>query len=87
MYEALSERRPRPGPFRVVSEWCQKPSAKNRGLPPTAIIRLAYPENSRADERTRTAELLITRELLCLLGYVGLIEPEEGVCMIDGDCR
>ena len=29
-------------------------------------------ENQRADERTRTADLLITSELLYLLSYVGL---------------
>ncbi len=28
-------------------------------------------ENERADERTRTADLLITSELLYLLSYVG----------------
>src|SRR5215212_12233018 len=30
---------------------------------------------SRADERTRTADLLITSELLYLLSYVGLLRP------------
>jgi hypothetical protein len=29
-------------------------------------------KNKRADERTRTADLLITSELLYLLSYVGL---------------
>ena len=30
-------------------------------------------EKQRADERTRTADLLITSELLYLLSYVGLL--------------
>jgi hypothetical protein len=30
----------------------------------------------RADERTRTADLLITSELLYLLSYVGLVKGE-----------
>src|SRR5215216_625489 len=34
--------------------------------------RLTYAESGRADERTRTADLLIASELLYLLSYVGL---------------
>lgn len=37
-----------------------------------ARIPLIYAEQKRADERTRTADLLITSELLYLLSYVGL---------------
>ena len=33
--------------------------------------RLTYADCGRADERTRTADLLITSELLYLLSYVG----------------
>ena len=36
-------------------------------------IRFIYAENKRADERTLTADLLITIDLLYLLSYVGLI--------------
>ncbi len=35
-------------------------------------MSLTYAESERADERTRTADLLITSELLYLLSYVGL---------------
>ncbi len=54
-------------------------SAKPIRKPPAMGRRLAGSENSaylgrirRADERTRTADLLITSELLYLLSYVGL---------------
>jgi hypothetical protein len=36
-------------------------------------IQLTYDDSRRADERTRTADLLITSELLYLLSYVGLL--------------
>jgi hypothetical protein len=34
-------------------------------------------EKYRADERTRTADLLITSELLYLLSYVGLFRAQS----------
>jgi hypothetical protein len=34
-------------------------------------------EKRRADERTRTADLLITSELLYLLSYVGLFKAQS----------
>ena len=37
------------------------------------LIRHTYAEKRRADERTRTADLLITSELLYQLSYVGLL--------------
>jgi hypothetical protein len=36
---------------------------------------LQIARKQRADERTRTADLLITSELLYLLSYVGLLRP------------
>ncbi len=38
---------------------------------------LTYTNSERADERTRTADLLITNELLYLLSYVGLFRGES----------
>ena len=40
---------------------------------PVRTFHLQIVENERADERTRTADLLITSELLYLLSYVGLL--------------
>jgi hypothetical protein len=44
---------------------------------PASGIRLIYTENKRADERTRTADLLITSELLYQLSYVGLVRAQS----------
>ena len=43
----------------------------------TTSIQLKYAEYGRADERTRTADLLITSELLYLLSYVGLFRAQS----------
>ena len=46
-------------------------------MTPASGIRLIYTENKRADERTRTADLLITSELLYQLSYVGLVRAQS----------
>jgi hypothetical protein len=38
---------------------------------------MEFAGKKRADERTRTADLLITRELLYLLSYVGLFRAQS----------
>jgi hypothetical protein len=59
-----------------VSKWCQKASNLSPRLSGNWNIWLTYKEKKRADERTRTADLLITNELLYLLSYVGLVRGE-----------
>ena len=56
----------------VVSAWCEKVPSPPPNIFPTSHILLSYAGFGRADERTRTADLLITSELLYLLSYVGL---------------
>ena len=47
-------------------------------LPPSDIKLPEFKKKNGADERTRTADLLITNQLLYQLSYVGLIRPEPG---------
>src|SRR5215218_3612990 len=55
------------------------------------VLPANRPKDKRADERTRTADLLITSELLYLLSYVGLFRSPSisqgvrGVILLLGD--
>ena len=59
-----------PGGVKVVSRSAQ-PLTGSSSLSEYSAYLWA---KERADERTRTADLLITSELLYLLSYVGLVE-------------
>ena len=58
----------------MVYEWCRKAPGSESGAFSVLRILLTYKGFGRADERTRTADLLITSELLYLLSYVGKLE-------------
>ena len=64
-------------PLATLGRWYQigikRPRTHDRRLALATVIRLTYAEKRRADERTRTADLLITSELLYQLSYVGLL--------------
>ena len=58
-------------------EWCQEAPgpASTEITIPTIYLQIA--RKKRADERTRTADLLITSELLYLLSYVGVLRAQS----------
>ena len=58
--------------MRVVYQLVYESFRNGPGALPPFLISFKTQEYKRADERTRTADLLITSELLYLLSYVGL---------------
>ncbi len=53
------------------------PGGALREKPTKSHLSCKFAQKKRADERTRTADLLITNELLYLLSYVGLLRGES----------
>ncbi len=56
---------------------CSNRSGRKAGAIALLYVLPANRHKKRADERTRTADLLITSELLYLLSYVGLFRAQS----------
>src|SRR5215207_3115527 len=61
----------------LLSGYCQPARHPHRVIVDVFEFTCKTEENKRADERTRTADLLITSELLYQLSYVGLLRAQS----------